>query len=133
MAPVPGCRWCWSLNEVRGERFELLAASGPAGARRAAGARVLHLRKLPDALVQKLDAQGLSFWAAQQPGALGLLDRQLKLWLQRTSEELGWGSQGSGLQGSSAALVDQLLAAASQLPTTVASAGTLSASTASSV
>jgi hypothetical protein len=77
------------LNEVRGERFELLAASGLLDRAQAAGARVLHLRKLPDALVQKLDGQGHSFWAAQQPGALGLLDRQrLKLWLQRTGEEL---------------------------------------------
>lgn len=77
------------LNEVRGEHFELLAASGLLERAQGAGARVLPLRKLPDTLVQKLDAQGLSFWAAQQPGALGLLDRQrLKLWQQRTSEAL---------------------------------------------
>jgi len=47
------------------------------------------LRKLPDALLQKIDTAGISFWAAAQPGVLGLLDRQrLKLWLQRTVTEI---------------------------------------------
>lgn len=75
-------------NEVRGDRFELLEASGLLDRARERGAQVVRLRKLPDALLQKLDASGSSFWAAQQPGVLGLLDRQrLKLWLQRTHAE----------------------------------------------
>jgi hypothetical protein len=50
---------------------------------------MMRLRKLPDVLLQKVDATGASFWAALQPGTLGLLDRQrLKVWLQRTSEAL---------------------------------------------
>jgi hypothetical protein len=81
------------LNEVRGERFELLAASGLLDTARAQGARVLHLRKLPDALVQKVDGAGASFWAATQAanqgGQLGLLDRQrMKVWLARVNAEL---------------------------------------------
>ena len=77
------------LNEVRGDKFDLLAQSGLLGRAQALGARTLRLRKLPDALLQKIDAAGTSFWAAGQPGALGLLDRQrLKVWLQRTAAEL---------------------------------------------
>ena len=79
------------LNEVRGERFELLEASGLLGRAMAHGARTVRLRKLPDTLLQKIDGDGRSFWAATQssPGGLGLLDRQrVKLWLQRSAAEL---------------------------------------------
>jgi hypothetical protein len=77
------------LNELRGERFEQLEASGLLARATAQGARTMRLRKLPDVLLQKVDATGASFWAALQPGVLGLLDRQrLKVWLQRTSEAL---------------------------------------------
>ena len=78
------------LNEVRGERFELLATSGLLERAQAQGARVLHLRKLPDSLLQKVDGAGASFWAASQgPGGLGLLDRQrVRVWLQRIGAEL---------------------------------------------
>jgi hypothetical protein len=77
------------LNEVRGERFDLLAASGLLERAQAQGARTVHLRKLSDTLVQRIDGDGLSFWAAQQNGGVGLLDRQrLRMWLQRTAAEL---------------------------------------------
>ena len=77
------------LNEVRGERFDQLEASGLLARAQAQGARTLRLRKLPDALLQKVDATDASFWAALQPGVLGLLDRQrLKLWMQRTQADL---------------------------------------------
>jgi hypothetical protein len=77
------------LNEVRGDRFDLLADSGLLARAQAQGARTLRLRKLPDTLLQKVDAAGTSFWAAGQPGTLGLLDRQrLKVWLQRTGAEI---------------------------------------------
>ncbi|MDE1926396.1 MAG: mobilization protein, partial [Burkholderiales bacterium] len=77
------------LNELRGERFEQLETSGLLERASALGARRMRLRKLPDTLLQKVDASGTSFWAATQPGALGLLDRQrLKLWLQRADEEI---------------------------------------------
>ena len=79
------------LNEVRGERFDILNASGLLDRAVAQGARVLHLRKMPEQPLQKIDAEGASFWAALHPGtsSLKLLDRQrIKLWLQRTSADL---------------------------------------------
>ncbi len=80
------------LNEVRGERFEQLQDSGLLERAQSQGARVLRLKKLPDALLQKVDGAGASFWAALQAGpehTLGLLDRQrLRVWLQRATAEL---------------------------------------------
>jgi hypothetical protein len=79
------------LNEVRGERFDILQASGLLDRAVAQGARVLHLRKMPEVPLQKIDADGASFWAALHPAtsSLKLLDRQrIKLWLQRTSADL---------------------------------------------
>ena len=81
------------LNEVRGDKFEQLTGSGLLERAQAQGARTLRLRKLPDTPMQKIDADGSSFWAATQSGAagggLGLLDRQrVKLWLQRTQADL---------------------------------------------
>jgi hypothetical protein len=79
------------LNEVRGDRFEALAQSGLLERALAQGARVLHLRKMPEGPLQKIDNDGASFWAALQPGSSGLklLDRQrVKLWLHRTSADL---------------------------------------------
>jgi hypothetical protein len=77
------------FNEVRGDRFDQLTASGLLEQAVAQGARTMRLRKLPDATLQKVDASAWSFWAATQPGGLGLLDRQrVKLWLQRTQADL---------------------------------------------
>ena len=79
------------LNEVRGDQFELLAASGLRERAEAQGARVLRLPRMHDAPLQKIDAEGSSFWAALHPGtsSLKLLDRQrLRLWLQRTGADL---------------------------------------------
>lgn len=79
------------LNEVRGDGFEQLEASGLVPRAQDLGARSVRLRKLPDALLQKVDGKGQSFWAATQSdtSSLGLLDRQrLRTWLQRTSDEL---------------------------------------------
>jgi hypothetical protein len=77
------------LNEVRGESFDLLDASGLLALASGRGARTLRLHRLSDAPLQKIDAAGHSFWAAQQGGALSLLDRQrVRVWLQRTSADL---------------------------------------------
>ena len=79
------------LNEVRGDKFDLLHASGLLDRAVNQGARVLHLRKMPEAPLQKIDAEGASFWVALHPGTspLKMLDRQrVKLWLQRTSADL---------------------------------------------
>ena len=81
-------------NEIRGENFELLAASGQLERAHALGARSARLRRLPDATMQKIDGQNTSFWAAVNPSerattGLGLLDRQrVKVWLQRAYDEI---------------------------------------------
>ncbi|ELW9449221.1 mobilization protein [Burkholderia cenocepacia] len=83
------------LNEVRGDRFEILEASGERERAEALGASVITLRRLPDTTMQKIDRQSASFWAAvnhpdRTATGLGLLERQrVKVWLHRTYEELG--------------------------------------------
>lgn len=83
------------LNEVRGDRFEILDASGERERAEALGASVITLRRLPDTTMQKIDRQSASFWAAvnhpdRAATGLGLLERQrVKVWLHRTYEELG--------------------------------------------
>jgi hypothetical protein len=73
------------LNELRSDRFDVLESSGLLERAEALGARQIRLRKLPDALLQRVAAGNASFWAALQPGTLGLLDRQrLKVWLLNT-------------------------------------------------
>ena len=82
------------LNEVRGTEFAILAASGELERAKALGARVLTLRKLPDATMQKIDAHSSSFCAATQSGekaatGLGLLERQrVKIWLGHAYQQL---------------------------------------------
>ena len=82
------------LNEVRGDSFDLLAASGQLERARALGAPVLRLRRLHDATMQKIDGQSTSFWAAvnhseRAATGLGLLERQrVKVWLQRAYDEI---------------------------------------------
>ncbi|WP_454722074.1 MULTISPECIES: mobilization protein [Cupriavidus] len=83
------------LNEIRGDRFDILDASGERERAEALGASVMTLRHLPDATMQKIDQHSASFWAAvNQPDraatGLGLLERQrVKIWLQRAYGEIG--------------------------------------------
>jgi len=82
------------LNEIRGDRFEILDASGERARAEALGASVITLRRLPDTTMQKVDRQSASFWAAinhhdRAAVGLGLLERQrVKVWLHRTYGEL---------------------------------------------
>ncbi len=81
-------------NEVRGDSFDLLAASGQLQRAQALGAQVVRLRHLNDATMQKIDGQSTSFWAAVNHSeravtGLGLLERQrVKVWLQRAYDEI---------------------------------------------
>ena len=81
-------------NEVRGERFDLLGASGHLARAAALGAQTITLRKLPEPTMQKIDALSTSFWAAvNHPDraftGLGLLERQrVKVWLERVYAEI---------------------------------------------
>ena len=82
------------LNELRGDRFEILDASGELARAEALGASVITLRRLPDATMQKIDRQSASFWAAinhhdRAAAGLGMLERQrVKVWLHRAYGEL---------------------------------------------
>lgn len=78
------------LNEVRGDNFALLEASGLRTRAEELGAQVISLRHLQDTAMQKIDGHSSSFWAAinnqeKSPFSLGLLERQrVKNWLKRT-------------------------------------------------
>jgi hypothetical protein len=82
------------LNQIRGDRFDILETSGQRERAEALGASVMILHKLPDQTMQKIDQQSASFWAAlNHPDrasiGLGLLERQrIKVWLQRAYGEL---------------------------------------------
>lgn len=82
------------LNEIRGERFGLLEASGQLQRAAALGAKVVSLRHLDDATMQKIDQKNASFWAAvhhpdRASTGLGMLERQrVKVWLARVYEEI---------------------------------------------
>lgn len=81
-------------NQLRGDDFALLEQSGELARAAELGARVIDLKRLHDAVVQKIDAANASFWAAKnacaQGGAgLGLMERQrLKLWLAHAYAEI---------------------------------------------
>jgi hypothetical protein len=82
------------LNELRGDDFGMLERSGQLERARGLGAQVVRIRRLHDAVVQKIDARNASFWAARHlsgpdgPG-LGLMERQrLKMWLAHAYGEL---------------------------------------------
>ena len=85
----PRLRYVLVLNELRGDDFSLLRQSGLLDRATALGAKTVHLKRLHDAVMQKIDARDASFSSAAQvagpdgPG-LGLMERQrLKLWLSR--------------------------------------------------
>lgn len=82
------------LNEVRGDQFDILKASGELERAQGLGATVIAIRRMQDTTMQKIDAQSTSFWAAIQPSekpttGLGLLERQrVKIWLNKIYEQL---------------------------------------------
>jgi hypothetical protein len=82
------------LNQLRGERFELLESSGQRARAEQMGAKSMALQRLADATMQKIDANSRSFWAAMNNGAgtdgtLGLLEQQrLWVWIKRAYEEI---------------------------------------------
>jgi hypothetical protein len=81
-------------NELRGDDFGMLERSGQLERALDLGAKVIRIRRLHDAVVQKIDARNASFWSARYltgldgPG-LGLMERQrLKMWLAHAYSEL---------------------------------------------
>lgn len=79
-------------NQLRGDDFSQLEKSGQLERALSLGAKVIALKHLHDNVVQKIDANNASFWAAKNGGdasSLGLMERQrLKTWLQNAYGEL---------------------------------------------
>jgi len=81
-------------NQLRGDDFSQLEQSGELARALGLGAKVINIRRLHDAVVQKIDAANSSFWAAKNSGnqsgaKLGLMERQrLKLWLNHAYGEI---------------------------------------------
>ncbi len=87
-------RYVLVCNQLRGDDFGMLERSGLLERAATLGAKLVHIRRLHDTVVQKIDARNASFWAARYvsgaegPG-LGLMERQrLKLWLSHAYSEL---------------------------------------------
>jgi hypothetical protein len=82
------------LNQVRGDRFDLLEASCQRTRAEQAGAKVLVLPRLSESTMHKIDADSRSFWSAMNQAAgaegnLGLLERQrVWVWVKRAYEEI---------------------------------------------
>jgi hypothetical protein len=75
-------------NQMRGDDFGILERSGEEQRALSLGARVVTIKHLSDAIVQKIDATSSSFWAAlhdtdKSHTGLGIMGRQrLKMWLR---------------------------------------------------
>ncbi len=79
-------RYVLVRNQLRGDDFGQLERSGELERALGLGAKVVDLKHLHDAVMQKIDAANSSFWAAKNAasggGKLGLMERQrLKTWL----------------------------------------------------
>ena len=83
------------LNQLRGEIFDILEKSGQKERAIELGAKVITLKHLHDAVINKIDAGSSSFWAAKNRetdpdgNALGVLERQrVKVWLGHAYEQI---------------------------------------------
>jgi hypothetical protein len=82
------------LNEVRGDDFRILDQSGEKERAVAMGASVIHIKRLNEASMMKIDASSASFWVVANKGegdtsGLRLLERQrVKVWLKNSFAEV---------------------------------------------
>jgi hypothetical protein len=82
------------LNQVRGERFDLLDTTNLRARAEQMGAKVVVVRRLAESTMHKIDSESRSFWSAmnQSPGPegnLGILERQrVWVWAKRAYEEI---------------------------------------------
>jgi hypothetical protein len=87
-------RYVLVRNQVRGNNFSVLEQSGEQARAIELGAKVVTIKHLHDAVINKIDAANSSFWAAKnvddKNGApLGLMDRQrVKMWMRDVYREL---------------------------------------------
>lgn len=82
------------LNQLRGDDFSILKQSGQQARAEALGAPIVKIRRLHDAVINKIDATSSSFWAAKNNAekgvtGLGLMERQrVKTWLRDAYEQI---------------------------------------------
>jgi hypothetical protein len=82
------------LNQLRGDDFRILEASGEKQRAQELGASIVILKRLHEASIAKIDASSSSFWAAVNKSegdtsGLRLLERQrVKVWLKNAYAEL---------------------------------------------
>src|ERR1700733_606273 len=82
------------LNEIRGDDFRILDKSGEKERAVSLGAAVIHLKRLHEVSMMKIDASSASFWAVANKSdadtsGLGLLERQrVKVWLRNAFSEI---------------------------------------------
>ena len=87
-------RYVLVRNQIRGDDFSILERSGEETRALRLGARVICIKHLHDAVINKIDAHSSSFWAAKNPSekdttGLGLMDRQrVKMWLRDAYQEI---------------------------------------------
>ena len=79
-------------NQIRGDNFDILEASGEKQRALSLHARIIHIKRLHEASMVKIDGHSSSFWSATQRAderALGILERQrVKLWLKHAYGEI---------------------------------------------
>ena len=79
-------------NQLRGHDFSLLEASGEQDRALILGAKVVTIKRLHEAAINKIDASNSSFWSARQAepsSGLGVMDRQrIKTWLRDANQQL---------------------------------------------
>jgi hypothetical protein len=80
-------------NQLRGDDFSQLEKSGQLERALALGGKAMSIKRLHDVVVQKIDANNRSFWAANNPApedgsGLGMMERQrLKTWMAHAYSE----------------------------------------------
>lgn len=78
-------------NQLRGDDFNQLDKSGEQERAVGFGAKVITLKRLHEAVAQKIDASNASFWSAKNnsTSGLGMMERQrLKMWLNHAMSEI---------------------------------------------
>lgn len=82
------------LNEIRGDDFRILEQSGEKQRALGMGAAIIHLKRLHEMSMMKIDASSASFWSVANKSdadtsGLRLLERQrVKVWLKNAFAEI---------------------------------------------
>jgi hypothetical protein len=90
----PRLNYVLVLNQLRGENFDIFEKSGEKEHALGLNARIISLKRLHEAVINKIDAGSTSFWAAKNKSdtevkGLGLLERQrVKVWLNHAYEQI---------------------------------------------